>query len=59
MYGFLWLIWELLGKTTGRSKYINLSDGGHFDNLGLYELVRRRCRYIIVGDGEQDGDLEF
>ena len=38
---------------------MNLSDGGHFDNLGLYELVRRRCRYIIIGDGEQDGELTF
>ncbi len=59
MYGFLWLIMELLGQTTGGSKYINLSDGGHFENLGLYELVRRRCRYVIVGDGEQDEHLTF
>ncbi len=59
LYGLLWLIWELLGQTTGRSKYVNLSDGGHFENLGLYELVRRRCRYIVIGDGEQDGDLTF
>ena len=29
---------------------MNLSDGGHFENLGLYELVRRRCRFIIVCD---------
>jgi hypothetical protein len=56
----LWyLLAELLGQTTARSKFVNLSDGGHFDNLGLYELVRRRCRYIIIGDGEQDGDLTF
>jgi hypothetical protein len=38
---------------------VNLSDGGHFDNLGIYELVRRRCRYIIACDGEQDGDITF
>jgi hypothetical protein len=56
----LWyLLAELLGQTTARSRFINLSDGGHFDNLGLYELVRRRCRYIIVCDGEEDGDLTF
>jgi hypothetical protein len=59
LYGLMWLIWELLGQTTGRSKYVNLSDGGHFENLGLYELVRRRCRYIVIGDGEQDGGLTF
>lgn len=50
---------ELFGLTDARSGYVNLSDGGHFDNMGLYELVRRRCRYIIVSDAEQDGDLTF
>lgn len=33
-----------------RSDFVNPSDRGHFDNMGLYELVRRRCRYIIVSD---------
>ncbi|GGO77464.1 hypothetical protein GCM10011348_07060 [Marinobacterium nitratireducens] len=33
---------------------VHLSDGGHFENLGLYELVRRRCRYIIVCDAGAD-----
>jgi hypothetical protein len=58
---FAWgyLFKELLGLTTGRSEYVNLSDGGHFENLGLYELVRRRCRYIIVGDGEHDPNTTF
>jgi hypothetical protein len=56
----LWyLLSELFGQSTARSRFINLSDGGHFDNLGLYELVRRRCRFIIVGDSEQDGGLTF
>ena len=31
-----------------------ISDGGHFDNLGVYELVKRRCRLIIVSDAECD-----
>jgi hypothetical protein len=39
--------------------YVNVSDGGHFENLGIYELVRRRCRYIVACDGEQDGGLKF
>jgi hypothetical protein len=59
LFALKYLFVELLGQTTGRTKFVNLSDGGHFDNLGLYELVRRRCRYIIVCDGEQDGDLTF
>ena len=35
---------------------IHLSDGGHFENLGVYELLRRRCRYIIVSDAGADPD---
>ncbi|MFZ5439978.1 MAG: hypothetical protein ACOZQL_08205 [Myxococcota bacterium] len=38
---------------------LHLSDGGHFENLGLYELVRRHCRYIIVSDAGADPDLAF
>ena len=53
------LLSELFAQTTSRSNYLNLSDGGHFDNLGLYELVKRRCRYIIVCDGEEDPELNF
>jgi hypothetical protein len=58
-YGLSWLLWELAGQTTDHSAYVNLSDGGHFENLGLYELVRRRCRYIVIGDGEQDPEYNF
>jgi hypothetical protein len=36
-----------------------LSDGGHFENLGLYELVRRRVRLILVSDGSQDPGWQF
>ena len=59
VFAWTYLIAELLGQTTGRSRFVNLSDGGHFDNLGLYELVRRRCHYIIVGDAEEDAKLAF
>jgi hypothetical protein len=57
--GLIYLIKELTGSTNDRSRYVNLSDGGHFDNLGVYELVRRRCRYIIACDSEADRDLTF
>lgn len=50
---------ELFGSLNDRSAYLNLSDGGNFENLGLYELVRRRCRYVIAVDGEQDPDYAF
>lgn len=39
--------------------YVQLSDGGHFENLALYELIRRRARLIIVCDGGADPDFQF
>jgi hypothetical protein len=50
---------ELSGATTDRGRWIYLSDGGHFDNLGLYEMVRRRCRFIVVVDAGCDPDCKF
>lgn len=38
---------------------LHLSDGGHFENLGLYELVRRQCRYIVVSDATADPQAAF
>lgn len=52
--GLFYLLSDLFGRSTTGAGFVNLSDGGHFDNMGLYELVRRRCRYIILGDGEED-----
>jgi hypothetical protein len=51
---------ELADRTTDTGRYVYLSDGGHFDNLGLYEMVRRRCRFILVSDAGADpgGALE-
>ena len=57
--GTAYLIMELFGWLNARSKYVNLSDGGHIDNLGLYELLRRRCRYIVCVDAERDPNMIF
>lgn len=57
--GFLCLLQELLGTASDESKYIYLSDGGHFENLALYELVRRRCKLIIAGDASCDFAYAF
>lgn len=51
------LIAEALGMTDSQHPYVYLSDGGHFENLALYEMVRRRCHYIILSDS--GADLEF
>jgi hypothetical protein len=58
--GFVCLLREMtgLGMTTN-CKWLNLSDGGHIENLGLYELFRRRCKFIVSVDGEQDGAFQF
>ena len=58
-FNLSYVFFELFGTADTDDAYVNLSDGGHFENLGIYELVRRRCRLIIVGDGEQDGDYIF
>jgi hypothetical protein len=36
-----------------------LSDGGHFENMGGYELLRRRLRFVLIVDGEMDADSSF
>lgn len=53
------LIRELLGLTDATGRAVYLSDGGHFENLGLYEMVRRRCRYIVVSDAGCDPGATF
>ena len=50
---------EAFGLTDAANPYVYLSDGGHFENLGLYEMVLRRCHYIVVSDGSCDADRSF
>lgn len=53
------LLYEAFGLTNETRPYVYLSDGGHFDNLGLYEMVRRRCHLILVVDAGQDANCGF
>jgi len=57
--GLSCLLRELFAGTDDEAAYVYLSDGGHFENLGLYELVKRRCGLIIVCDAEADSPYEF
>ncbi|HEV8580479.1 MAG TPA: patatin-like phospholipase family protein [Thermoanaerobaculia bacterium] len=50
---------EAFGLTDSQHPYVYLSDGGHFENLALYEMVLRRCHFIVVSDGGQDPDFTF
>lgn len=50
---------EMLSRLDESHRWVNLSDGGHIENLAAIELLRRRCKYIIIGDGEEDSRLHF
>lgn len=50
---------EMLGLTTDHNPYVYLSDGGHYENLGLWEMVARRCRFIVIADGGCDPAYAF
>lgn len=41
------------------SQMLELTDGGHFDNLGLYELIRRKVKLIIISDAGADAQYHF
>lgn len=58
-FGPWWLLRELFGFTSMTGSYVHLSDGGHFDNLGVYELVRRRCKLIVCVDASADPNRQF
>jgi hypothetical protein len=58
--GFMCLLREMGGfGMAEHHRWLNLSDGGHIENLGVYELLRRRCKFIICVDGESDPDFAF
>jgi hypothetical protein len=50
---------ELAGNTSDAYPWVYLSDGGHFENLGIYEMILRRCRYIVISDAGCDPTFNF
>jgi hypothetical protein len=57
--GLPYLLQELFGMVSDDAPFVNVSDGGQFENMGLYELVRRRCLRILICDAEEDADFNF
>jgi hypothetical protein len=58
--GFTCLLREMFGiGMSERSTWLNVSDGGHIENMGVYELLRRRCKFIVCVDGEADPKSTF
>jgi hypothetical protein len=54
LFGIMPIVKEAFGLTDDTYPYVYLSDGGHFDNLGLLEMVLRRCHLIVVSDASCD-----
>jgi hypothetical protein len=58
--GFICLLREMTGMVMSeKNKWLNLSDGGHIENMGIFELLRRRCKFIVCVDGEADPESTF
>jgi hypothetical protein len=57
--GPIYLLHELFSGLDERRCFVNVSDGGHIENLGIYELLRRRCKFIIASDAEADMTMSF
>ena len=58
--GFRCLLQEMFGfGMTEKASWFNLSDGGNIENMAIYELLRRRCKYIVCVDGEADPLFTF
>ncbi|MBZ9814757.1 patatin-like phospholipase family protein [Mesorhizobium sp. CA7] len=58
--GFLCLLREMTGiAMSEKEAWFNLSDGGHIENMGIYELLRRRCKFMVCVDGEADPRSTF
>ena len=54
---YLFIGREMFGQGLGEHRAdVHLTDGGHFENLGAYELLKRRCRRIVVCDAGADPD---
>ena len=57
--GLAYMVREAFGQLRQQAAYVNLSDGGHIENLGIYQLLRRHVPRIIAVDAEEDADMEF
>lgn len=55
----LYFFKELLGRIGLGNRMINISDGGHIENLGVYELLRRGCPLTIAVDAGEDPQYLF
>ncbi len=57
--GLGYLLSELVAQSDENKYYVYLSDGGHFENLAVYELIKRHCKVIVACDADCDGQYDF
>ncbi len=57
--GALYVWREAIGSMKLDRRFLYITDGGHWDNLGLVELVRRRCTRIVCLDASLDPKDSF
>ena len=55
--GKFFLLLEMFNLLDEKSAFVFLSDGGHIENLGIYQLLKRGCRLIIAIDAEADPSI--
>jgi hypothetical protein len=53
------ILHELLSNVSDGGKLIYVSDGGHFENLGVYAMLQRQCHLVVAVDAGADPDFEF
>lgn len=58
-FSLLPVLQEAFGLTDDKTEYVYLTDGGHFENLALYEMVLRRCHIIVASDAAEDAAYRF
>ena len=57
LLGKFYLILEMSNALDEERAFVYLTDGGHIENLGIYQLLKRGCRLIIAIDAEADPEI--
>lgn len=54
-----YLLRELFGRNHARARFVYVTDGGHYENLGLVELLRRGCTTVWCIDASGETITSF
>ena len=59
VWWYKYFVKELFSLVNEKDEFILLTDGGHFENMGVYTLLQRRCQTITAVDNGADPNREF